>query len=206
MRIHCCLALSFMFSCVAFASSEPKKADAHGGGHAEEKKADPHGGGHGDAPAEPQLPQGPKREYNPGKVTKFPGFKADLVGSGESIEFKPEKGRAAVIIFVASWCDPCQVLMGEFNQLARKYAANNTDIYFVFAHDTKEDAAGFLNEHKTTAKAVMANNDLLKAFKNPELPSIYLSDRWGLMVDRFIKTKKSDIEKIDVILGKITAL
>ncbi len=190
-----------------------KKTDAHGGGgHGKEKKADAHGGGghgggHEEAPAAPPPPLGPKREYNPGKITKFPGFTAQLVGTaGGAAEFKPQKGRAAIIIFLASWCDPCQVLMGEFKQIARKYAQSNTDIYFVFAHDTKEDAAGFVKEHQLTTRAVMANNEVLQAFKNPELPSIYISDRWGYMADRFINTKKTDIDKVDVVMSKITAL
>jgi hypothetical protein len=76
----------------------------------------------------------------------------------------------------------------------------------VFAHDTKEDAAGFVKEHQLTTRAVMANNEVLQAFKNPELPSIYISDRWGYMADRFINTKKTDIDKVDVVMSKITAL
>lgn len=206
MRTYSFVAAFIFTSTLAFASGGEKKTDAPAGGHGEEKKADGHGGGHESAPAEPPPPQGPKREYNPGKVTKFPSFKASLVGSGEPIEFKPEKGRAAIVIFIASWCDPCQVLMGEFKQLTRKYMDNNTDVFFVFAHDTKDDAVGFVKEHQITHKSVMANNELLKSFKNPELPSIYISDRWGYMVDRSISTKKSDIDKIDVALSKITAL
>lgn len=206
MSNNCFIAALLFISTLAFAGGGEKKTEAPASGHEEEKKADGHGGGHESAPAEPPPPQGPKREYNPGKVTKFPGFKASLVGSGEPLEFKPIQGRATMVIFLASWCDPCQVLMGEFKQLARKYKDNNTDVFFVFAHDTKDDAAGFVKEHQITNKSIMANNELLKSFKNPELPSVYISDRWGYMVDRSISTKKSDIDKIDVALSKITAL
>ncbi len=178
-----------------------KKPEAHGkteGGH--EKKEG------GEAPATPPAPSGPKREYNAGKVLPFPSFTADAIGLQQSIEFKPKKGRAAMLIFVASWSETCQVLMPEFKQLARKYASESTDVYFVFAHDTKQDAEGFVKEHKLTQTSIMANVDLLISFKNPELPSIYIADRWTYLADRFINVKKSDLDAVDAAMGKITAL
>ena len=180
-----------------------KKPEAHGkaeGGH--EKKE----GGGGEAPATPPAPKGPKREYNAGKVLPFPSFTADAIGRQQSIEYKPKKGRAAMLIFVASWCEPCQVLMPEFKQLARKYASESTDVYFVFAHDTKQDAEGFVKEHKLTQTSIMAHVELLISFKNPQLPSIYIADRWTYLADRFINVKKSDLDAVDAAMGKITAL
>ena len=187
-----------------------KKADAHGGekkadAHGGEKKADAHGGGHGEE-APPPAPTGPKREYNAGKIMKFPSFKAQVAGSTKNIEFQPKNGHAVMIIFLASWCEPCQILMGDLKQLARKYSGNNTDVYFVFAHDTKGDAAGFIKEHQLANTSVMADIEMLTAFKNPELPSVYVSDKWGYLADRFLNIKKNDIDKIDTVMGKITTL
>jgi len=193
-----------------------KKPDAHGG---DQKKADPHsqtpkksgehGGGHGEGTeAEPEKPKfvGPKREYNPGKVLPFPSFSALVLGDKKNLNFKPQQGRATMIFFVSSWCEPCQVLMMDFKQLARKYVNTNTDIYFVFAHDTKDDAAGFIKEYQIPQKSVLANVELLSVFKNPELPSVYIGDRWGYMADRFLKIKKSDIDRVDQAMARITAL
>ncbi len=179
----------------------PKKSGEHGGGH---------GGGHGSegSEGEPEKPKfvGPKREYNPGKVLPFPSFSAPILGETKTLNFKPQKGRASMIFFVSSWCEPCQVLMMDFKQIARKYANTNTDIYFVFAHDTKDDAAGFIKEYQIPQKSVLANVELLSVFKNPELPSVYIGDRWGYMADRFLKIKKADIDRIDQSLARITAL
>ena len=96
--------------------------------------------------------------------------------------------------------------MGDLKQLARKYSGNNTDVYFVFAHDTKGDAAGFIKEHQLANTSVMADIEMLTAFKNPELPSVYVSDKWGYLADRFLNIKKNDIDKIDTVMGKITTL
>ena len=202
------VALAFMFL------SLTAKASGGGGHEAAAKKPDAHGepakkgGEHGGDEAEAAKSKfiGPKREYNPGKVMAFPSFSAQVLGETTKLNFKPERGRAVMIFFVASWCEPCQVLMMEFKQLARKYANTNTDIYFVFSHDTKDDASGFVKEYQLPQKSLMANTDILTVFKNPELPSVYIGDRWGYLADRFLKIKKPDIDRIDQSLSQITAL
>ena len=54
--------------------------------------------------------------------------------------------------------------------------------------------------------SIMANIELLTSFKNPEIPSIMISDKWGYLADQYQNVKKSDIDPIDKILGKITVL
>jgi thiol-disulfide isomerase/thioredoxin len=186
-----------IWSSLAIASSDTsKKSDGAGNAHGASDQSQP----------PPEAPKGPSRNYNPGKITKFPSFQAISLATGGEIKYEPQKGRATLVIFIASWCDPCQILMGEFNQIARKYSSQSTDVFFVFAHDTKDDATGFMKEHQISSPVLMANQDLLKAFKNPELPSIYIADRWGYLADRFIKVKKDDIQNADLTLAKITAL
>jgi thiol-disulfide isomerase/thioredoxin len=179
------------------AKTAEKKPDASGHGEKSGEKAD--------AAATP-VRIGPKRDYNPGKVLPFPSFQSPRVGSSDDFEFSLKKGHAVMMIFVASWCEPCQILMNDFKQLAKKYSNASTDVFFIVAHDTKDDAAGFLKEHQVTQTAIMANVDLLINFKNPELPSVYMGDKWGYLAGRFIKVKKQDIDKIDKLMGDITAL
>jgi thiol-disulfide isomerase/thioredoxin len=170
-----------------------------GGGSGHENKSDK---------AEPEKPRlvGPKREYNPGKVLPFPSFSAPTLGDNSKLNFKPQSGHAAMIFFVSSWCEPCQVLVPDFKQLARKYSNKDVDILFVFAHDTKDDAKGFIKEFQIPQQSVLANLQILTAFKNPDLPSVYIGDRWGYLAERFIKIKKADIDQIDQAMGAITGL
>jgi thiol-disulfide isomerase/thioredoxin len=189
------------------AAKKDEHAAGQNSGHGAEKK-DEHGGGHesASAPAAPAVPQGPRREYNPGKVLPFPSFNGDLISKASSVSFKPRKGHAVMVIFISSWCEPCQVLMPELKQLAKKYSTASSEVYFVFAHDTKPDAAGFIKEHQLTAPAIISNTELLTDFKNPELPSVYVGDKWGYMADRFIKISKNDVDNLDDVMSKITAL
>lgn len=168
----------------------------------ETPKADPHPT---PAPA-PAAPTGPQREYNPGKVLEFPSFQGESITDGQTLSFKPEKGRSVVVIFIASWCEPCQVLMPELKQLARKYSTSSNQVFFVFSHDTKTDAAAFAKEHQLTSPSIMANVEILTVFKNPELPSVYVGDKWGYMADRYIKIQKDSVAALDDTISKITAL
>ncbi len=161
---------------------------------------------HPTPPPAPAAPSGPQRDYNPGKVLEFPSFQGESITDGQALSFKPEKGRSVVVIFIASWCEPCQVLMPELKQLARKYSTSSNQVFFVFSHDTKTDAAAFAKEHQLTAPSILANVDILTAFKNPELPSVYVGDKWGYMADRYIKIQKDSVATLDDTISKITAL
>lgn len=54
-------------------------------------------------------------------------FRAPLLAGGE-IEFRPRQGRAAVVIFWASWCKPC---IDEAPHLERLYKQHGTEVEFV---------------------------------------------------------------------------
>jgi thiol-disulfide isomerase/thioredoxin len=194
-------------------SKEHKAPDAHAdsghgdGGHADGGHADNgHGSGHGsEEPAAPVIPAR-NRKYNPGAVQSFPESISGLdIQTGEKVAFKAVRGRAVAAVFVASWCDPCQQLMPDIKNIISKYNQTYVDTVFIFAHDTKKDALGFIKEHKLTAPAILANHELLKSFKNPQIPALYLSDRYQYMGKRFIKLSTKDLPVLDQYLAKLTA-
>lgn len=166
------------------------------------------GGEHGDtAEPAPAVPVGPKRQYNPGTVEMFP---TDISGvdlkTGKNFTYKVERGRVALVFFVASWCEPCQQLMPQLKNVAQKFGPRYTDVIYVFAHDTKDDASGFAKEHKLTGRMLLANHEILKSFKNPPLPSVYSSDRYTYMGNRFLKITPKEISELEDYLSKLTAL
>lgn len=202
--------LMMLISTKSTASSAPPAAPSHDSkpdstnqGHqspGESHSTDEHGAEAEKAP----VVQGPRREYNPGTIVAFPSLEGERLDKPGTVTLKPQKGHSAVVIFIASWCEPCQSLMPEFKRLAKKYGSESTDFYFVFAHDTRADAIDFIKGHQLIQKSVLANPDLLTAFKNPELPSVYLSDKYGYLAERFLKLKKSEIEQLDALAAKLT--
>lgn len=133
----------------------------------------------------------------------MPEISATDVKTGEEITVKPQYGEALVLVFIASWCVPCQNMVPELKKIEKAYSNVHTRFIYVFSHDTKSDAQGFMNDYGID-HAVLASKDLLKNFKNPELPSIYLSDRYKWMATRYVNTKPSDLVALRETLRLIT--
>ncbi|MCX6109072.1 MAG: TlpA disulfide reductase family protein [Proteobacteria bacterium] len=136
---------------------------------------------------------------------RLPSFSATRLGDEhESVTIAPSKGRLLVIVFLASWCEPCQQLMPQIQRLERHYQKLNTDFVYIFSHDTRDDAQGFMKEFKLS-NAYLANQELLKTYHEPELPSIYVGDRHGWMLQRYIKTTVTDLAKLNGLLLYLAA-
>jgi thiol-disulfide isomerase/thioredoxin len=117
-------------------------------------------------------------------------------------KIQAELGVAKTFIFTASWCVPCQDLTKAFLEQQRKH--KTTEFIFVFAHDVEKDIDAFMKEYNITDAAV-ANHELLKFFHNPPLPSIYVVDRQGWMLTRYIQVKAEQIPEWDKLLGLINS-
>lgn len=134
----------------------------------------------------------------------MPSFSATEVLTQEPTKVEVKTGRAQVILFLASWCEPCQALMGDYIRLQKKYSRLNTDFIYVFAHDTKDDAEGFMKEYGMK-QGFLANHDVLKAFHNPELPTVYVADRHGWLATRMVKATNKEVQDLAEFLKPITA-
>lgn len=183
---------------------EEKKEEKH-----EEKPAakSEHGGGeHGEAAA-PAAPAGPNRHYNPGPVEEFPKVITGVdILTGETYTYNVKRGRVPMVFFVASWCESCQQLMPQIKVIANKFSRSYTDVIYVFAHDTKSDAAAFAKEHKLAGHLLLADHEILKAFKNPSLPAVYVGDRYNYIGNRFLKFTAADLNTLSDYMTKLTLL
>ena len=189
------LLVTLVFCGVARASEGEGKKE--GGGEKEHE-----GGGEGAKEKAEAL--GPSDHYVH-KWLKFPDFAGTALSGGEgSGQVGARPGRAIVVIFIASWCEPCQQLVPTLRNLEKRYQRLNTDFHFVFSHDTADDAAGFMKEFGIN-NAVLANHDILKTFHNPDLPAIYVGDRSGWLATRFLKADQESVQKLDEFLKYISA-
>lgn len=136
---------------------------------------------------------------------KMPAIEGQIVGSTESKAFTPTQGKILVVVFLASWCEPCQDLMEDLKRMHTKYDELFTDFVFVFSHDTNADAQSFMKEYKVKSPGIMANTNILKNFHNPSLPSVYLADRHGWLAYRLLEAKKEDMAKLENFLKLTTA-
>lgn len=136
----------------------------------------------------------------------MPSFSAQALGvaTGDPVSVASKPGRMLVLVFLASYCEPCQQLMGDLSRVEARFRRLNTDFVYVFAHDTQDDALGFMKEFNMPT-GVLANFDALKAYHNPKLPTIYVGDRHGWLMTRYEEVTKTDIQTLDELLRKLTA-
>jgi thiol-disulfide isomerase/thioredoxin len=127
-----------------------------------------------------------------------------LLGSDKTL-LESRKGRITVVFFLASWCEPCQLLIDDLANLEQRYQALNTDFFYVFTHDSKRDAEGFMQEF-TLKNGMLASPDAIRTFHNPAPPAIYVSDRHGWLVTRYVKAGSRDVVKLGELLKYLTAI
>jgi thiol-disulfide isomerase/thioredoxin len=191
-KVNLFLIVAVLFAPVlATANEEKPKKDGHGGETVEA----------------PPAKIGPQNKYNPGPVTEFPQEIGGVdLFTGQKFSLKTQKGKSILAIFIASWCVPCQTVTPELKTITEKYKDAYVDYVYIFSHDTKQDAIGFAKEHKLTGRMTLATHEILKAFKNPELPAIYVSDRYKYFGNRYLKATSSDLVSLSAYLSKLTAL
>ncbi|MDA9951603.1 TlpA family protein disulfide reductase [Oligoflexaceae bacterium] len=133
----------------------------------------------------------------------FPTISAESIYGDQMISLKPREGRSILLIFISSWCIPCQNLMPDFLEVSKRHQSIYSDIVYVFANDTSKDAIGFAKEYKLDFPAVLANDKTMKTFNHPESPSIFIGDRHGWMTYRSNATTLEDVKKANQILNNL---
>ncbi len=135
--------------------------------------------------------------------TTFPPIEGETL---ENVKFlqKHERGQVDVLFFIASWCVPCQETLRYMKELESRYNKINTRFLYVFSHDRIKEAKQF-SEKFNLKNVVVATHEILKNFHNPNLPGVYVSDRDGWLLERFIKANKDDFKKLDQTLHKLNA-
>jgi thiol-disulfide isomerase/thioredoxin len=108
-----------------------------------------------------------------------------------------------IVVFLASWCVPCQNLMPAISEIEKALHPSQVKVAYVFAHDAESDALGFAAEYGIN-QPILADHELLKAFKNPPLPSIYLGDRNTWLAGRWHEPTPDDLVKLKGLVKGMT--
>lgn len=77
--------------------------------------------------------------------SEAPDFELELLDGG-TLTSDELKGEPVVLNFWASWCEPCREEMPAFERMWRRYQDAGIRIVGVNIQDSKEGAAGFLEE------------------------------------------------------------
>lgn len=94
------------------------------------------------------------------------------------------RGRVVIVDFWASWCKPCRQSIPWLNSMRARYGASGLDVIGVNVDAERSDADRFLRDVPIEFEIVFdPNGDLAKKFKVQGMPSSYVFDRNGVLVE-----------------------
>jgi len=96
-------------------------------------------------------------------------------------------GRVVIVDFWASWCKPCRQSVPWLNAMRERYGASGLTIIGVNVDAERSDADRFLRDVPIEFEVVFdPKGDLARQFKVQGMPSSYVFDRAGKMVQAHV--------------------
>jgi cytochrome c biogenesis protein CcmG, thiol:disulfide interchange protein DsbE len=105
----------------------------------------------------------------------------------ESLDLARHRGRVVIVDFWASWCKPCRQSIPWLNSMRDRYGASGLTIIGVNVDAERADADRFLRAVPIDFEIVFdPKGDLAKQFKVQGMPSSFVFDRTGRMVETHV--------------------
>jgi cytochrome c biogenesis protein CcmG/thiol:disulfide interchange protein DsbE len=120
---------------------------------------------------------------------------------GKTVRLSDFRGKAVLLNFWATWCEPCKIEMPWFVELQKSYGQNGLQVLGVAMDDaSKEDIAKFAKEMGVNYPVLVDNESIREEVGNSYggvqfLPTTLYIDRDGKVVDKVFGLKgRSEIE------------
>ena len=135
---------------------------------------------------------------NAGKLQGQPAPDFSLASlDGKTLKLSDYKGKAVLLNFWATWCEPCKIEMPWFVQLQQQYGPQGLQVLGVAMDDTDpKDIQEFAQKMGVNYPIVVGKEAVGDQYGGiPYLPSTFYIDRDGKVVDRvFGLVSRSEIE------------
>lgn len=116
---------------------------------------------------------------------------------GKTLKLSDFKGKAVLLNFWATWCEPCKIEMPWFVELQKKYGAQGLQVVGVAMDDSgTKEISDFARKMSVNYPIVIGKESVGNQYGGiPYLPSTFYIDREGKVVDRvFGLVSRSEIE------------
>ncbi|HEX6802378.1 MAG TPA: TlpA disulfide reductase family protein [Terriglobales bacterium] len=116
---------------------------------------------------------------------------------GKTLKLSDFRGKAVLLNFWATWCEPCKIEMPWFVELQKKYGPQGLQIVGVAMDDSgNQEIADFAKKMNVNYPIVIGKESVGDQYGGiPYLPSTFYIDRDGKVVDRiFGLVSRSEIE------------
>ena len=120
---------------------------------------------------------------------------------GKTVSLSDFEGQVLLIDFWATWCAPCREEIPMLNELHSDYADQGLRILAI-SDERAELIRDFVSENGVTYTNLVGTEDIFEEYGALGLPTAYLVDRDGRIVDFFFgpKPKRQLEEKIRKLL------
>ena len=116
---------------------------------------------------------------------------------GKTVKLSDFRGKAILLNFWATWCEPCKVEMPWFVELQKKYGPQGLQVLGIAMDDSGTKEIGdFAKKMNVNYPIVLGKESVGDQYGGiPYLPSTFYIDRDGKVVDRiFGLVSRSEIE------------
>lgn len=129
--------------------------------------------------------QGPAR--GPEIGSQAPDFKLNVLnGQGKTMQISSLKGKAVLVNFWATWCEPCKIEMPWLVELQKKYGPQGLQIVGVAVDDAEEKTISeFARKMKVNYPVLIGTEKVADTYGGVAgLPTSFFLDRGGKVVNR----------------------
>jgi len=113
---------------------------------------------------------------------------------GKTVHLSDFRGKAVLLNFWATWCQPCRIEMPWFEQLQKQYGPEGLQVIGVAMDDAgKEDIAKFAKNLGVDYPILVAKEDVGEAYGGVQfLPATFYVGRDGKVVEKVFGLKGRD--------------
>jgi cytochrome c biogenesis protein CcmG, thiol:disulfide interchange protein DsbE len=120
-----------------------------------------------------------------GKTPPAPGFDLPRLSGDGKVSLDSYRGKAVVVNFWASWCQPCKAEAPLLEQAWRKYRGRGLVVVGVNSQDLSSDARRFAKQVGWTYPLVRDGaGDILGPYAVAAFPETFFVDRTGKLIAR----------------------
>lgn len=138
------------------------------------------------------------------------GFNFELKDvNGKTVKRSDFKGKVVVLDFWAVWCGPCQLTLPLLQDLADKYRSAGLEVVGLHVDDRVppvEEIKSYLQARKVSYTNLLSTYKVDEAYYVYAMPTSYILDRKGKIVQQHIGFSRETPEKLEKELREVLGL
>jgi len=139
--------------------------------------------------ASANINAGVQNQFGPARGTMAPDFELQILqGKGKTLQLSSLKGKAVVVNFWATYCDPCKIEMPWLADLQKKYGPQGLQVLGIVMDDPGEKTiVDFAKKVGINYPVLVGTDKVADLYGGIDgLPTTFFLDRDGKVVDRVL--------------------